>query len=299
MSGRQVQQRFGNIVGVAELEQFLDTPVKRYSSGMYVRLAFAVSAHLEPDILVIDEVLAVGDLAFQRKCLEHTKRLRDNGGTVLLVSHNMFAIKATCDRAMYLSHGRLEYDGAIEGAISRYEKDSQLNTLTWAESKISTNGARPKVRIKGIEILDDAGHSRSVFRHGDRLRLRIRYEADQRLEGLNFVVAFIRSDGVACCNHVTALDDFEVPAAAGPGLLEMRTPPLKLSSELYQINIVVRDQSFERLYTAQQGPSFHVRDELLSTHFGVYHERADWRSVARSDSALPGSTDFCDALPRP
>jgi lipopolysaccharide transport system ATP-binding protein len=80
---------------------------------MYVRLAFAVAAHLEPDILLIDEVLAVGDLAFQRKCLEHSKRLRDRGGTVLLVSHNMFAIKATCGRAIYLSHGRVESDSSI------------------------------------------------------------------------------------------------------------------------------------------------------------------------------------------
>ncbi|HEV3445097.1 MAG TPA: ABC transporter ATP-binding protein, partial [Gemmataceae bacterium] len=107
MSRTEIRRKFDKIVEFAEIGEFLDTPVKRYSSGMYVRLAFAVAAHTDPDILVIDEVLSVGDLAFQRKCMEHTKALIKKNVTLLFVSHNMFSIKAMCDRSLYLSKGSL------------------------------------------------------------------------------------------------------------------------------------------------------------------------------------------------
>jgi lipopolysaccharide transport system ATP-binding protein len=276
MTRQHVQKRFDAIVAFAEMEQFLDTPVKRYSSGMYVRLAFAVAAHLEPDILVIDEVLAVGDLSFQRKCLEHSRELSKRGGTVLLVSHNMFAIKALCRRALYLSHGRVECDGSVEQAIERYEKDSQLTTLAWAEGQVG-NKAAQAIFIHNVELLDDKGSQCSVFDHGERMRLRIHYEMKKPLEDVNFVVAFIRSDGVACCNHVTSLDGFEVPFSSRTGFLHLRTPQLKLVAERYQAQVLVRDRSFQRLYSAVQGPGFHVRDEIMNpTHFGVFHEKAEW-----------------------
>jgi lipopolysaccharide transport system ATP-binding protein len=275
MTRRELQRRFDAIVSFAELEHFLDTPVKRYSSGMYVRLAFAVSAHLEPDILVIDEVLAVGDLAFQRKCLEHSKKLRDRGGTVLLVSHNMFAIKAICRRALYLSHGHVAWDGTVEQAIDRYEKNIQLSTPTWAESQLRDD-ATPPVPIHEIALLDEGGRPCTVFEHGQRLRVRIHYELKKALDSLNFVVAFVRADGVACCNHVTALDGFEVPLTSRNGLLELHTPPLKLVAEQYRVHVLVRDKAFHRLYNAVQGPGFHVRHDTLGTHFGVFHEPAEW-----------------------
>ena len=103
MRRAEIARKFDAIVDFAEIEQFIDTPVKRYSSGMYVRLAFAVAAHLEPDILLLDEVLAVGDVAFQRKCIEFAKELQQRDATILFVSHNMFSIKTMCERVIYLS----------------------------------------------------------------------------------------------------------------------------------------------------------------------------------------------------
>jgi lipopolysaccharide transport system ATP-binding protein len=279
MSRAAVRSRFDEIVDFAEIGPFIDTPLKRYSSGMYVRLAFSVSAHLDPDILVIDEVLAVGDLAFQRKCLEHVKRLRDFGGTVLLVSHNMFAVKATCTRGLFLSRGKLAYDGATEEAIGLYEKESHLATLAWAEDRIGKGPAGSAIQIKQIELLDDGGRPCTVFNRGERMRVRLTYEARQPIEDPNFIVAFIRIDGVACCNHASGLDGLCLPCAKEKGVLEVRTPPLKLVAESYRIHVLIRDRLFCRLYAAQEGPSFHVRDELLSTHFGVYHEPADWSYI--------------------
>src|SRR5262245_30024402 len=126
MSRAEIGKKFDAIVAFAEIEKFLDTPVKRYSSGMYVRLAFSVAAHLEPDILVVDEVLAVGDVAFQRKCLDYMKKLAQSGITILLVSHDLFAVKAMCRRVLTLSAGKLLFDGLSAEGIALYEKDSRL-----------------------------------------------------------------------------------------------------------------------------------------------------------------------------
>src|SRR5206468_12361677 len=110
MSRREIAGKFDAIVAFAEVEKFLDTPVKRYSSGMYVRLAFAVAAHLEPEILIVDEVLAVGDLSFQRKCMGRMREVGRSGTTILFVSHNMAAIEALCTRGILLDHGRVALD---------------------------------------------------------------------------------------------------------------------------------------------------------------------------------------------
>ncbi|MCL5023307.1 MAG: ABC transporter ATP-binding protein [Nitrospirae bacterium] len=123
MPKAEIKEKFDAIVDFAEIEKFLDTPVKRYSSGMYVRLAFAVAAHLEPEILIVDEVLAVGDAQFQKKCLGKMEEVGKEGRTVLFVSHNLQAISRLCSRAVYLVEGRVENDGPIENAIADYLND--------------------------------------------------------------------------------------------------------------------------------------------------------------------------------
>src|SRR5437868_10112046 len=121
MSKREIEKKFDEIVAFAELEKFIDTPVKHYSSGMYVRLAFAVAAHLEPEILLVDEVLAVGDVAFQRKCLGRMQEVsRHDGRTILFVSHNLHAVRRLCSKALFLSQGKAEYFGSVPHAIDLY-----------------------------------------------------------------------------------------------------------------------------------------------------------------------------------
>lgn len=123
MSRAEVRRKFDEIVDFASVEKFLDTPVKRYSSGMYVRLAFAVAAHLEPEILIVDEVLAVGDAEFQKKCLGKMEQVGKEGRTVLFVSHNMESISLLCNKGMFLSHGTLLHDGDMQAALSAYRDD--------------------------------------------------------------------------------------------------------------------------------------------------------------------------------
>jgi lipopolysaccharide transport system ATP-binding protein len=279
MTRREVARKFDEIVSFAEVQEFLDTPVKRYSSGMYVRLGYSVAAHLEPDILLVDEVLSVGDLRFQRKCIEHAQRLVNCDATILLVSHNMFAIRALCKRALYLSHGKLLFDGPVDRAVELYERDSVLTTPAWAESQIIRDGTKPLISLTSIETYNGEGVPDQSFEHGERMRVRIGFKVTCPLYRLNFIVALIRSDNVGCCNYNTIMDGFELPPTCGAGVIELTTGPLKLVSETYRIHVLVRDETFQKLYCAQVGPSIQVHHDVLSTHFGVFHEDAEWSLV--------------------
>jgi lipopolysaccharide transport system ATP-binding protein len=281
MTKAEIDRKFNKIVDFSELEKFLNTPVKHYSSGMYVRLAFAVAAHLDPEILLIDEVLAVGDLAFQRKCMEQAQRLREGDVTVIVVSHNMFSIKAMCDRVLYLSHGRVLADGPPDEVILKYEEDllggkGALNTPRWAAAKLGSDTTQRPFMITDMSILDDRGESRSIFDFGERVQIRIKYEVRQNIEDSNFVVALVRSDGVSPCNYSSQLDGFKIPSTLGTNQIEVLLPPLKLVAERYAVQVAVWDGKFQQLYGAQIGGSFHVRHDLFDTHFGVYHESAQW-----------------------
>ncbi len=177
MRRHEIVRRFDEIVAFAEIDRFLDTPVKRYSSGMYIRLAFAVAAHLNPEILVVDEVLAVGDAAFQRKCLGKMGEVaREEGRAVLFVSHNMVAITALCRRAVLLDKGRLTEDGPAGAVVQRYLRSLEtLVTTPLAERKDRTgNGA---LRFESLTV-KNASAGGGLVRSGDDVRIEIRYTSD-------------------------------------------------------------------------------------------------------------------------
>ena len=154
MTKTEIDRKFDQIVDFAELEKFLDTPVKRYSSGMYMRLAFAVASHLEPEIMVVDEVLAVGDVSFQKKCLGRMGDVAHQGRTVLFVSHNMVAVQSLCERALWLDHGRIVEDGPARDVVSNYlnssfEREGRLEE-TWPD--ISTAPGNESIRLRRILV---------------------------------------------------------------------------------------------------------------------------------------------------
>lgn len=276
MTKNEINRHFDAIVDFSEVEQFIDMPVKRYSSGMYVKLAFSVSAHLKPEILMIDEVLSVGDLQFQRKCMAYIEELRTSNSTILFVSHNMFAVKSMCSRVLFLSEGRIRFDGSPAEAIQLYEGPNKTSALPWAQNAIGAEPSEWDIFVESVETLDEEGAQRTLFNFGERIRIRLNYSVRRTVENPNFLVSFIRSDDVSCCNYNTAMDGFAVPSLATGGSIELLTPPLNLVSESYKILVLVRDAKFERLYCAQIGSTFHVRHDLLNTHFGVFHEQGEW-----------------------
>jgi len=176
MKRREIKQRFDEIVAFAETEEFLDTPVKHYSSGMYMRLAFAVAAHLEPEILIVDEVLAVGDIAFQKKCLNKMRDVSQSGRTVLFVSHDMSAIARICERAIALNHGKVVSEGAANDVISQYLSASwgasaERNFAVEAEQYKNEN-----VRLKKVRIVDGDGKPSAAFDIRHRIGIEATYE---------------------------------------------------------------------------------------------------------------------------
>jgi lipopolysaccharide transport system ATP-binding protein len=192
MTTAEVQRKFDEIVAFAEVDKFIDTPVKRYSSGMYVRLAFAVAAFLDPEILIVDEVLAVGDVAFQRKSLGKLNEAADKyGRTVLFVSHNLEAIRTFCHRVLLLENGKLVFDGPVRDGLERYLKSIPAQ-LDVSGTKLSDrlHRASGAVRFTSVTCLDEGGEANWQVRSGDPLRLRLGFTAIEDASSLVVGVRF-------------------------------------------------------------------------------------------------------------
>lgn len=188
MSKSEIQKKFDEIVAFSEVENFLDTPVKRYSSGMYVRLAFAVAAHLEPEILIVDEVLAVGDAEFQKKCIGKMKDVSGEGRTVLFVSHNMAAIQNLCESAIYLKRGQVQTIGSVDTVLSEYLKASahqqQIDLVDRKDRE--GNGA---IRFESVELKDMNDQSLQALQCGVAGKFSIRFSRKNNAALSNFHIA--------------------------------------------------------------------------------------------------------------
>lgn len=181
MTKGEIDAKLPDIVAFSEVGEFIDTPVKRYSSGMYVKLAFAVAAHLDSDILIMDEVLAVGDMAFQKKCLEKMRSAaREQGRTVLYVSHNMHTIRSLCDRCIVLERGRIVFDGEVEPAIARYMGSGSVGVFRDCANLPREAICQGGARIQSAEILAPE----PVIRDEERLKLRMAYTVEREIRGL-------------------------------------------------------------------------------------------------------------------
>jgi lipopolysaccharide transport system ATP-binding protein len=238
MSNFEIKRKFDEIVTFAEVEKFLDTPVKRYSSGMYVRLAFAVAAHLEPEILIVDEVLAVGDARFQKKCLGKMSDVSEKEGrTVLFVSHNMAALKSLCDRAILLKSGCLVTDGETHDVVSSYlesDNDSLCLERTW--DNFETAPGNDKVRLHQIKVIPDRDNLTS-----DEITvktpLRIEFEFWNCLDDahLNLSMNVNSLEGVCVFNSISR----SIPCPLGLIRGVCYIPGNFLNDETYQITMLV------------------------------------------------------------
>jgi lipopolysaccharide transport system ATP-binding protein len=196
-----VARKFDEIVAFAEIDKFLDTPVKRYSSGMYTRLAFAVASHLEPDILVVDEVLAVGDAAFQKKCLGRMSQVSRHGRTVLFVSHNMTAVKSLCTRAILMEGGEVALDGPVDEVVNRYltEGTDMSRTGIIPEGAPRHRDYADEARLRSVRLTDAAGNEASQLYFGQPFRVSFVCDLIKDIPDGHFEVSISTRDGT----HVT------------------------------------------------------------------------------------------------
>ena len=216
MSKREIGRKFDEIVAFAEIEKFIDTPVKHYSSGMYVRLAFAVAAHLEPEILLVDEVLAVGDISFQKKCLGKMGDVARAGRTVVLVSHSMAAINALCSRCIILDQGSIEFDGPTEEATPRFYAES-LNIVSGSDLSARPRKGNGKARFTSICVqpLDSSGRPVDTAYPGCDLSIDVELRCESDFAPANLAVIFFDSNGYRVIDTNTAQKGEFVSLQAG------------------------------------------------------------------------------------
>jgi lipopolysaccharide transport system ATP-binding protein len=244
MTRTEIRRKFDEIVAFAEVEKFLDTPVKRYSSGMYVRLAFAVAAHLEPEILIVDEVLAVGDAEFQKKCLGKMNDVsRREGRTVLVVSHNMETINKLCAESIWLDRGLIRQSGTTEDVIREYLSGSSLT-----RDRMVTLIDLPRQWVQGDEL-----RLRSVewlcglpLRHGDGVRARFTFETRAPVSNVALTISFCDLAGKRMLTYDTDLPDNYRPQLPRPGIyeVELSIDALPLEPDSYVVDIGCRSGDF-------------------------------------------------------
>ena len=250
MKKQEIEDKFSEIVAFAEIEKFIDTPVKRYSSGMYVRLAFAVAAHLEPEILLVDEVLAVGDAAFQEKCLGKMKNVAEAGRTIFFVSHNMLAIKNLCSRVLLIDQGRLVMDADVSTVVARYLDRNLIAGSVASEVEIADRieavakkSDLPYFKITEIRMEDLRGTSKSVFSSTEPVVVSVSFECLQTVRDLRVIVAVADVNGVPIYGSQN-MDDCEnakhfYTLTPGRYVTKCKLPPDIFSNRKYYLNVQV------------------------------------------------------------
>ena len=276
----EVRRRFDRIVAFAELERFIDMPLKTCSSGMQMRLGFAVAVHLEPEVLLLDEVLAVGDDQFQRKCLHRIREIREGGTSILFISHDLITVEQLCARVGLMAHGRLVRIGKPADIISEY-RASLAETRDGADPA-SNRWGTGDATIKRVELHLPPAHSRAC-RTDDPLTIRIEFIAHRRLKRPVFGIAIRIDDGTLVSGPNTRMCGVEIDAIEGPGVLEYRIPKLGLLPGGYVVAASIYDQTLQIAYDhIDSCAQFIVLEDGTGERFGVVSLNGTW--VERSAS---------------
>lgn len=273
MSRAEIISKFDEIVEFAEIGEFLDTPVKRYSSGMYVRLAFAVAAHLDPEILIVDEVLAVGDAAFQRKCLGKMGSVAQSGRTVLFVSHSLEAVRSLCQTGLWLEDGHLQMKGQVEEVIDAY-----LNSVS-QDTSFSCTNEDYGLTIDGVTLKNGVGEKCNVFTPGEDLTVEICYTAQKRIERPILAIGVIAANG-PCFTSNMLLDGHQPAWIEGAGKIQCTFRSIPLLPQDFSIKMRVETSTREIIIPYQDVAYFSVAANLAD--YGYLGDFSRWarRSTA-------------------
>lgn len=246
MARREVQQKFGQIVEFAEIGEFLDTPVKRYSSGMYTRLAFAVASHLEPEILIVDEVLAVGDAQFQQKCLGKMGEVSRSGRTVLFVSHTMTAVKSLCTRGILLQKGRVALDGDVDEVVDAYLTAGTDMALTGIipEDAPRISDSPGEARFRSVQVTNLSGEPTNQLYFGQPFQVRFVCDVLKTIPDGHYEVSISTRDGTHV-TYATTMDGGQGSSQLEPGQHELAATfeGLTLLPRQYTIDLGIHHQS--------------------------------------------------------
>ncbi len=269
-----VAQRMDHIIEFAGLRDFIDMPVKNYSSGMYVRLGFAVAVEMNPDVLLVDEVLAVGDLAFQMKCFDRIRDFQKRGKTILLVSHDLVAVEQFCTEVKLIHQGRLVNEGKPSEVIMAYLKQYMARI---GQLNVEERGTRD-VEMIDVKLRDEQGREATEYTTGKSLVVDIQYRAKKRIEKPIFGFSLKTGTGFFIFGTNTQIAKFDIPFIEGEGRIQLRIEPLSLMEGKYFLSLAI--------HSWDHATQFHRREDWYpfavknaSTAEGVFHLSNHWKMV--------------------
>ncbi len=267
LTQEDVEKHFESIVEFSELGDFIDMPVKHYSSGMYMRLGFSVAIHVDPDVLIVDEILAVGDQAFQAKCIDRILDLKRQGVTIVFISHDLKLIRRLCSHVIWLENGRVRSMGPTEEVAMEYQDYSEdtlgQQLLLENEHGSFKRWGNQEIELTAVRFLNSAGAPASVFRLGEPLTVEMHYIAHKPVNNPEFGLAFFRKDGVHMSGPNSRLGGLETGEVDGPGVIRYRVDQLPFAPARYQVTAAIHDSRISVTYD--------------------YHEMAYGFRVARGD----------------
>jgi lipopolysaccharide transport system ATP-binding protein len=278
MRRSEISIKLESILDFAGLKKFADVPVKRYSSGMYVRLGFSIAAHLDADILLLDEVLAVGDAKFQERCQQRILELKAAGKTIVFISHDLSAVRQLCDRALLLNHGQLIYEGTPPDAIAEYSRLGRERSR--GEQDALLNSGKP-AWVTNLAFIDEHGNPTTEVRTGHPVRIIVEYEANTTVSNAAITVLFYSSGDWTVASHFTTSGTL-LQLREGVGSIEFTADELSLGPGSYAASCTIEDQNEEIDFVSKTyfsvAPGATIR--------GRYHSPHKWRELNRSELSL-------------
>lgn len=233
ISKTRIRKKMNSIIDFADIGDFIDAPVRTYSAGMYMRLGFSIAMQLKPNILLIDEVLAIGDASFQKKCTDKIKELKNEGRTFILVSHDTSFIRGLCDKAIWLDEGMIVKEDKADEVVREYE---------FSISNHKYKKLNKEIEIKDVSFLDSVGTSQSIFRTGEPLTIRIGYFAHNKIKDPIFGIAIHRNDGFHIAGPNTRFSGFRIDSVEGKGAIDFIIEKLPFLSGAYEISVSIHNE---------------------------------------------------------
>jgi len=293
MTKKEIDSKFDQIVDFSGLAEFIDTPVKRYSSGMYARLGFSVAAHMDPDILLVDEVLAVGDMAFQTKCAEKMRELLNSNTTIVLISHSLSLIQSLCKRVIFLDKGKIQNEGEPEEIIPYYQNTVLKQQEENLRKRIGSEYEKVKVErdtpitITDVSMHNDKAIRRNEFKVDEPIYISIEYEAKKEIDTPIFLLEIIRSDGVLCCSSNTKNSSAISQITKGKSLLRVDLSRVHLFSGIYVIRISIWDKEMIHPYTPRKKEIFMVTAQPTSSIVGgIFIPNINWSKESNAEMII-------------
>jgi len=284
MSKKEINEKFDEIVNFSGIGEFIDTPVKRYSSGMYSRLGFSVASHMDPDILLVDEVLSVGDMAFRAQCSRKMRELLQSGTTIVLVSHQLSLIKSLCKRVILLQQGQIVKDGNADEVIPYYQNIVLEKTESDFRKNINTTKHKVKldketlVSISNVILENGKSGETNEFISGKPMSLRLDYDTKERIENPVFFIEIIRSDGVSCCASSSKDQAGFINEIKGKGTVKIDLGQVNLAAGVYMAKLSVWDKDMLHPFVVRDEDVIRIVDNGTIRHAeSVFIPKINWK----------------------